>query len=158
MQSKEELEQWYSNPDPWSYKTTEDDLYRKEQILDLLSVRYTRAIDIGCGEGFVTQDLPAVDVHGIELSDLAASRLPWNVKRVHAPEGLYDLVMTTGTLYVQYNHEQIAHWILSCACRHILIAGIKDWLIPYSFGKPIKTKEFKYREYVQSVTLYEVGA
>ena len=157
MQSKEELEQWYKNPDPWAYETTHDDLNRKDQILNMFDRTYTRALDIGCGEGFLTRDLPAVDIHGIEISDLAASRFPWNVKRVHAPEGVYDLVITTGTLYEQYNHEQIAQWIKSCACRHVLIAGIKDWLKPYSFGKVISSKEFFYRQFVQSVTLYEVS-
>ena len=157
MQTKEELEQWYKTADPWQYETTTDDLIRKDHLLNMLSIRYNRALDIGCGEGFVTRDLPAEDIHGIEISDLAASRLPWNVKRVHEPEGVYDLVMTTGTLYSQYNHLQIAEWIKKSACRHILIAGIKDWLIPYNFGNPIATKEFTYRQYIQSVTLYEVS-
>lgn len=158
MQSKEELEQWYKNADPWAYETTQDDLYRKDKLLNLLPMRYNRALDIGCGEGFITRDLPAEDIHGIELSDLAASRLPFNVKRVHAPEGLYDLVITTGTLYEQYNHEQIAHWIRNSACRHVLVAGIRDWLKPYSFGNKIESMEFVYRQYIQSVSLYEVGS
>lgn len=158
MQSKEELEIWYKSPDPWAYETTQDDLDRKEKIINLLPIRYQRAIDIGCGEGFVTRDLPAIETHGIEISDLAASRLPWHVKRVVEPEGLYDLVVTTGTLYAQYNHDQIVNWIKKCSCRHILIAGIRDWLIPYSFGNVIERIEFPYREFTQSVVLYEVGS
>ncbi len=158
MQSKEELEQWYKNPDPWAYRTTEDDAIRKQKILSMFKTHYRKALDIGCGEGFVTTDLPATNIHGIELSDLAASRFPANVQRVHEPDGMYDLVMTTGTLYKQYNHEQIYNWIHNCAYRHVLIAGIKDWLIPYNFGTPIAAQEFKYREYIQSVILYEVSA
>jgi len=158
MQTKEELENWYRFPDPWAYETTQDDLDRKKKIIDMLPLRYERAIDIGCGEGFVTRDLPAIEIHGIEISDLAAARLPWNVKRITEPEGVYDLVMTTGTLYSQYNHEQIVHWIKKCFCRHILIAGIKDWLMPYSFGNVINRTEFPYRQYIQSVVLYEVGS
>ena len=104
MQTKEELEHWYAVPDPWLYKQTPDDEERKNLILDFLPLKYQRALDIGCGEGFVTTDLPAIEIHGIEISDNAARRLPWNVKRVHSPEGLYDLVMTTGTLYQQYDH------------------------------------------------------
>jgi len=157
MQTKEELENWYAAPDPWLYHQTEDDIKRKNIILDLLN-KYKRALDIGCGEGFITTDLPAIDIHGIEISDNAARRLPWNVKRVHQPEGVYDLVMTTGTLYQQYDHAQIAEWIRRAASRHVLIAGIKDWLVPYNFGTPIASKEFKYREYTQSVILYEVSA
>lgn len=158
MQSKEELENWYAVPDPWLYKQTLDDQVRKNTILDFLPLKYKRALDIGCGEGFVTTDLPAIEIHGIEISDNAARRLPWNVKRVHEPEGVYDLVMTTGTLYVQYDHRQIYNWIKASACRHILIAGIRDWLIDYDFGKILEQKEFTYRQYVQRLTLYEVSA
>jgi hypothetical protein len=158
MQTKEELEQWYANPDPWAYTTTQDDHDRKKIILSMFSPKgYTRALDIGAGEGFITQDLPAIFLDAIELSDLAASRLPKKVNRVHRPVGLYDLVVTMGTLYKQYNHEEMAHLIRISAMRHVLVAGIKDWLLPYEFGKVVSSKEFQYREYVQKVTLYEVG-
>ena len=158
METKEELEHWYAVADPWLYKQTPEDEIRKNLILDFLPLNYQRALDVGCGEGFVTTDLPAIEIHGIEISDNAARRLPWNVKRVHSPEGLYDLVMTTGTLYQQYDHAQIYNWIKQSACRHILVAGIRDWLIDYDFGKIINQKEFTYRQYIQRVTLYEVGA
>ena len=131
MQTKEELEHWYAVADPWLYKLTPDDEIRKNLILDFLPLNYQRALDVGCGEGFVTTDLPAIEIHGIEISDNAARRLPWNVKRVHSPEGLYDLVMTTGTLYQQYDHAQIYNWIKQSACRHILVAGNNEHLIDY---------------------------
>ncbi len=165
MQTKEELEQWYATPDPWLYEVTQDDSFRKNEILNILKGhpqphlrRFSRALDIGCGEGFITKDIPALEIHGIELSDLASSRLPKNIKRVNSPEGSYDLVMTTGTLYEQYNHEQIAQWIRQSASAYVLIAGIKDWLQPYTFGSKLVSKEFPYRQYIQSVTLYEVGS
>ena len=66
MQTKEELEHWYAVSDPWLYRQTLDDQIRKDLILDFLPLKYQRALDIGCGEGFVTTDLPAIDIHGIE--------------------------------------------------------------------------------------------
>jgi hypothetical protein len=66
--------------------------------------------------------------------------------------------MTTGTLYSQYNHEYIANTIKSCAVKYILVAGIKDWLIDYKFGKIVHDEEFQYREYTQRVIVYEVSA
>jgi trans-aconitate methyltransferase len=158
METKEQLENWYLTPDPWAYKKTQDDFTRKEIILGALYTHYNRALDIGCGEGFVTTDLPATHIHGIEISDNAASRFPSNVVRVFEPIGKYDLVMTTGTLYQQYDHKQIYDWVMNAATKHILIAGIKDWLLPYNFGSVIFAREFKYREYVQQVILYETGA
>ena len=55
-QTKTELENWYQNTDPWNYEKTTDDIIRKEKILSLLST-YTTALDIGCGEGFITKDI-----------------------------------------------------------------------------------------------------
>lgn len=157
MQSKQELEEWYSVPDPWNYTKNQDDNARKAKILASIQsyTPYERAIDIGCGEGWITQHLPARTLHGIELSDTAAARFPANVTRVHAPDGKYDLVCTMGTLYKQYDNKQIYNWITDCASRHILIAGIKDWLIPYEFGVLIHEQEYKYREYTQLLRIYE---
>lgn len=162
MQSKADLENWYQNPDPWAYKTTPADLKRKAEIIMALNSvnefqEYERAIDIGCGEGFVTESLPAKVIHGIEISDLAASRFSPKVVRVHAPQDKYDLVMTTGTLYQQYDHSQFKDWMQACASKHIVVAGIKDWLIHYDFGKVIFEKEFSYREYTQRLVIYEVS-
>lgn len=157
MQSKLELEHWYQNPDPWAYKTNKEDFTRRDKFYDILNKfgPFDRALDIGCGEGFITEFLPCAEIHGIELSDQAASRLPPIVKRVHQPDAKYDLVMTTGTLYPQYNHRQIYDWIMNSAARIIFIAGIKDWLVPYKYGKILHREEFTYREYVQQVTVYE---
>jgi hypothetical protein len=157
MQSKEELENWYLREDPWNYKTTKDDYFRKEKILSLLK-KYDKALDIGCGEGFITKDLPANEIFGIELSDNASLRLPSNITRLIQPVDTYDLVMTTGTLYQQYNHQQITNWIKQSASHHILVGGIKDWMIWSEFGEIINEIEFQYREYTQIIRLYEITA
>lgn len=157
MQSKDELENWYKTEDPWKYKITEDDKIRLENILSFLApTLYEKVLDIGCGEGFVTKDLPAKQIYGIEISDNAALRLPKNVTRLNEPISKYDLVCTTGTLYSQYNHTQIYEWVVKSSSKHIFIAGIEDWLIDYDFGKLIKEKQFKYREYTQVFRLYEI--
>ena len=155
QQTKQELEDWYKKNDPWSYKTTNDDIIRKEKILSLLE-NYNTALDIGCGEGFITTDLPANKIYGIELSDNASLRLPNNIIRLMKPEEKYDLVMTTGTLYSQYNNEQIRNWIFESSKKHILVGGIKDWMLWSDYGKIIKEIEFKYKEYTQIIRLYEV--
>jgi len=157
MQSKEEIEKWYSKEDPWSYKTTQDDLDRKKIIINFLDgYIYEKVLDLGCGEGFITTNLPAKEIHGLEISDTASARFPNNIKRVLAPEGKYDLVTTMGTMYKQYNHAEIYEWIKSSATKHILIAGIDSWLLPYDYGKLLKEKKYKYRQFEQILQLYEV--
>jgi SAM-dependent methyltransferase len=154
IQSKEDLERWYSQSDRWGYFHEPDDSIRLKNILRILDY-YDKAIDIGCGEGFITRHLPAKEIYGVDISDNAMSRLPENVTSLKEPNGKYDLVISTGTLYQQYNHNQIYDWIIASAKNHILIAGIKDWLIDYNFGMELKTLEFKYREYTQKITLYK---
>ena len=159
MQSKQELEDWYSQPDRWGYFSNPEDTKRLEKILFMLGwgkSHYKRAIDIGCGEGFVTTFLPADEIHGLDLSDNALARLPQNVIPVSAPQGKYDLVVSTGTLYQQYDHEGIYQMIMSCASEYILIAGISDWIINKEFGKQIQMSIFPYREFTQKMTLFHV--
>jgi hypothetical protein len=117
---------------------------------------YTTALDIGCGEGFITKDIKSKEIFGIELSDNASLRLPLNVTRLLEPNDKYDLVMSTGTLYQQYDHKLISEWIMKSSKNHILVGGIKDWMIWSDFGKIINELEFKYREYTQIIRLYEV--
>lgn len=154
IQSKDDLERWYSQSDRWGYFHEPDDSIRLKNILRILSY-YDSAIDIGCGEGFVTRHLPAKVIYGLDISDNAMSRLPDNVTSIKEPNGKHDLVISTGTLYQQYDHKQIYDWIVASANHHVLIGGIKDWLVDYHFGEVLQTIEFKYREYTQKITLYK---
>lgn len=158
MQSKDDIEIWYKNVDPWKYRTNPDDIYRKERLLNFLDKNYENALDIGAGEGFITESLPAKNICAIELSDLAASRFSDNITRIDVPLKKYDLVLSTGTLYKQYDYNQMLEWIIQAASHHVLISGIKSWLIDFDHGKLIKREEFKYREYIQEMSLYEISA
>ena len=158
MQTKQELEEWYEQDDPWDYTVTPDDIYSKHfylTVLDGLGGYYDRALDVGAGEGFITGDLPAKQIHAIEISDNAASRFPKNVERVFAPEGRYDLVLVTGLLYRQYDHERIARLVSNAASKHVCVGGIDDWLLPYPFGRMIETFRFPYREYTSVFNVYK---
>ena len=159
MQSKQELEDWYSEPDRWGYFSNPEDAERLSKVMFMLGWGkrfYDRAIDIGCGEGFITKHLPAGIIHGIDLSNNALNRLPPNVQPVAEPQGKYDLVVSTGTLYQQYDHEAMYQQIMSCASQYILIGGISEWLIDKNFGRQIQTIIFRYREFNQKMTLYHV--
>lgn len=157
MQSKPEIEEWYKDRDPWGYETNPEDLKRKEVILGFLSGKgFERALDIGAGEGFITGDLPASELHAIEWSDIAAGRLPAHVKRIYAPKGKYDLVVATGVLYGQYDWQQITKWILSAASGLVLTSNIKSWEInKLPRERLLKELEFPYREYIQHLCLYD---
>jgi len=160
MQPLHELEQWYEQADPWNYQKDPEDQYRKSfylAIVEDVGPNFNKALDIGAGEGWITKDLPAPEIHALEVSDNASSRLPPNVRRVLAPEGHYDFVMATGLLYPQYDHAAIAQNIHD-ACTTgttVFIAGISSWLQPYTFGNPIRSFDILYREYVHNITVWE---
>ena len=160
MLDKNWFENWYQKEDPWQYKVTPDDAFRKNKIINVLKEfgPFNRALDIGAGEGYVTESIPAERIHAIEISDLAASRFPANVTRVLEPDSKYDLVMTNGTLYSDYDHAYIANTIKSCAVKYVLVAGVKSWLIDYNFGRIVHDEDFQYREYTQRLIVYEVGS
>jgi hypothetical protein len=101
-------------------------------------------------------------VFGTELSDAARSR--WNevikdLTEIDAEEfPPIDIVLTCGTLYKQYDTENIIFTINLIKPKVIIIAGISDWLIPCPFYDtyiPVHTHTFPYREYTQMITVLE---
>ena len=161
MQAKDSLDTFYKVMDPWGYRRNPDDRVRKENILAALEPnQYQRALDIGAGEGFITEDLPANEVHAIEWSDRAARRLAEHITRVGEPEGKYDLVVATGVLYPHYHYGRMHWWIDRCASKTVLTCNIKAWEVPLESKhlKQVHEEEFPYREYVQKLRIYESTA
>lgn len=155
MQTKQELEEWYGNPDPWHYETTADDVVRKKRILSVLGT-HKRALDLGAGEGFITRNLPAKKLFAYEISDNASKRLPEGILRVTEPIGDYDLVIATGVLYEQYDYEaflKILEYYRDKAT--ILTCNIKDWERGIErLGKPDVEEFFNYREYIEHLCIF----
>jgi len=160
MQSKPEIEDWYQTPDPWGYETNPDDMLRKQKILNALPGTYKRALDIGCGEGWITKDLPAKVIHGLEWSDNARARIPKPVVAVTEPSGKYDLVVLTGVLYPQYDFQTIGR----LAEKHLakggtlLMCHIEDWLqlLPGKIDAVLEHQErFPYRQYTELLERYK---
>lgn len=159
MQSKKEIELWFETKDPWGYEHNPEDIRRKEYILSFLDKRYKRALDIGCGEGWITQYLPARLIYGYEISDNAAKRFPEKVKRETEPNGEYDLIVATGVMYKHYDHEKFLNIILNHASGVVLLSNIKDWEVDLSrLGAPVFQTEYPYREFTQSLKIYDFSA
>lgn len=159
MQSKKEIEQWFENKDPWGYENNPEDIRRKEFILSLLKKKYKRALDIGCGEGWITKDLPARWIYGYEISDNAAKRFPKNVKREIDPTGEYDLILATGVMYKHYDYDRFLNIILNNASGTVLLSNIKEWEVDVSrLGTPVFQTEYPYREFTQSLKIYDYGS
>lgn len=172
IQSKEELDDWYSEDDPWGYFKNPQDAIRKARILTAIpKFDFENVLDIGCGNGFLTNDLPGKNVIGMDISqkivDWANQHTAPNTRYLCG--SLFDLptldlppmnlIVITGVLYPQY--MAASHLLVYILIDQLLKSGgillcshIFDW---YDFRFPyltIKREYFPYREYTQLLEVY----
>ncbi len=157
-QTEEQLNEFYTTPDPWGYQTHPDDTMRKQAILGTLAKygEFDKGLDLGAGEGWITADLPAKVKCGYELSDVAASRFPKGVKRVKKLSGKYDLIVACGVLYKEYEVEALLEAIKKHAGRIVLTCNIEGLEVNTLDFKVLEEFTFPYREYVEHLVIYEV--
>ena len=145
--------------DPWGYEINPEDAKRKMFILNALkklNIRFDTALDIGCGEGFITRDLPAQKVYGFDISDVAMTRMSPSIIPLQRIEGRYDLVLATGVLYKEYDCEWIFEQIKNTAKRIILICNIKH-REKHILKNPIYEYQFRYREFIERLAIYDLS-
>lgn len=169
QQTREELNKFYQQPDPWNYQTTQDDMMRMQKIIEVARKHgpFQRAIDIGCGEGFITQHLPAFERYGYDLSDIAMSRLPDAVipfpmyeveKRRNFKK--FDLVLATGVFYPQYDYQAMIELCKFFSNYMVITCNIEgeQWEQPevMDIGKQIEAVKFPYRGYTEVLRVFKI--
>jgi len=172
IQSKEELNDWYSQDDPWGYFDNPQDAMRKARILAAIpQLEYENVLDIGSGNGFLTNSLPGKNITGLEISEKAVQ---WANEHA-SPNVRYrngslfdipdldlppmDLIVITGVLYRQYIAE--SHRLVYVLIDRLLKPGgillcshVYEW---YKMRFPyltINREYFAYREYSQVLEVY----
>jgi 2-polyprenyl-3-methyl-5-hydroxy-6-metoxy-1,4-benzoquinol methylase len=166
LQPKEEIEQFYETPDPWGYKTREDDAIRKALIIGAIPVDdYESVLDIGCGEGFITETLPGEKVLGIDISEKAIERtkptpriryIAGDINEMHLSPRSVDLVIATGALYPHYVTKETIDKIIKATNKYLVTCHIE------TVGKveiplePIKRGFFKYNGMVEELCVYDL--
>ncbi|MBP8718917.1 MAG: class I SAM-dependent methyltransferase [Candidatus Atribacteria bacterium] len=172
IQTKEEIEKWYSKDDPWEYEDNPDDLKRKDILLAEIPKRvYENVLDIGCGHGFITRDLPGERILGIDISEEAIrkaknyenKRLKFFCGSIFELHKLfsesYDLIIITGVLYPQYigDSSNLVYMTIDRLLKDngILISvHIDEWYkckFPYLV---LKEYYYNYREYTHKLEIY----
>ena len=170
MQTKSDLEDWYIQADPWAYKNNAEDIKRKAYIIGICHMLagtiegdlspFNTALDVCCGEGWITADLPAFMVYGYELADKAANRFPLLVTRLTDDDSeKMQLVTAMGCLYKHYDTEKITSVINKHAEKFILTCNIQEWEAPEAIdkivGKQIFEATFPYREFTQKLRVFQ---
>ena len=172
LQSLEDLEKWHDAVDPWGYETNPEDSKRKDILLSELPQKsYQRVLDIGCGHGFITRDLPGSEVLGVDISQesikrarafetdrikFACSSLYDLHKNLH---GQYDLILITGVLYPQYigNSLTLVYSIIDKLLKEngiLVTVHIDEWYkarFPYLL---LNNYYYDYRQFTHRLEVY----
>lgn len=172
IQKKEELEQWHNNEDPWGYNSNADDLVRKNILLSEIPEKtYKKVLDIGCGQGFITKDLPGKIIYGVDISQSAidfankitSDRVQFKQGSIFEIDKLFDikfdLIIITGVLYSQYigKSSNLIYLLIDKILEDdgILISvHINEW---YSSQFPyfkVKQLYYDYREFTHNLEIY----
>lgn len=173
IEKKEDLDRWYQTKDPWGYETNADDLKRRELVLSEIRLYSPSSVlDIGCGNGFITNQIEAPKVIGVDYSSNAiaqakeskASGADFKVGDIFdidvvVDDGTFDLVVITGVLYPQYigNAKSLIYQKIDKVLKpggHLLSVHIDEWYscrFPYLMTKQIS---YSYREYQHCLEVY----
>ncbi len=173
LQSKNSLDIFHKNEDPWGYESNNEDLSRKEILLRHIPANnYKNVLDIGCGQGFITKDLPGENIWGIDISEKAidfanknkqSNRINFKQGSIFEVDKLFDiefnLLIITGVLYPQYigNSSSLIYLLIDKILekKGVLISvHINEWYkcqFPY-----IKTMQhfYMYREFIHNFEIY----
>ena len=177
MNIKAHLDAFYAEADPWQYDTTPDDQTRKDRLLSLLPRRdFKRVLDIGCGNGFLTVDLPGEEVVGLDISERAidwararaalrpdANRFQFHARSLFETSaddlGDFDLIVIAGVLYPQYiaNGFVAVQLIVDNLLRPagVLASLHIEECSPHRFGYTLlDASYYDYREYSHRLEVY----
>lgn len=166
------LDALYEDEDPWGYESNEHDRRRKSFLLsEIPSREYDSTLDVGCGHGFITRELPGGRVIGVDLSHNAIQQ----AQRVKSDRHTFiqgslfdlrkllnekfDLITICGVLYPQYigkAHTFVYHTIDELLAEGGVLISVhnSEW---YSARFPyLRLKEifYEYREYMHMLEVY----
>ena len=162
LDDKDFLDGKYRRKDPWGYQSNDCDIHRKERILYFANKYgpYKQALDIGAGEGWITEDLPAEYVWGHELSDVAADRFPGNVDRYIEGDEIpkCDLVLLSGVLYVHYDYNHLLDILEQSATDTVITCHITEAEIPIPWLAEcmVDWEIFEYRGKTETLRVYRL--
>lgn len=164
----EYLEEKYKTSDPWGYQRTDHDAERKRRILHACmagrnGIGYESALDIGAGEGWITKDLPASNLYGLEISENAVRRWPSGITRFQSAfpeheEICFDLIVASGVLYDHYDIEYFFEIVDVMGVDRLVTCGYKQDLVKYDMGIITAIEDFEYDGDTQTLITYDLSA
>ncbi len=176
LQPHQDIEKWYDKYDPWEYETAFDDKKRKDILLTEIPNRtYNRVLDIGCGHGFVTRDLPGDEIIGIDISEKAVRHAQSDAKKFKKKHitykvgdlfslektvsGPFDLILITGVLYPQYigkSNTLVYHKLDQLLAENGILVSvhIDDWYTSRFPFLLLQQYFYNYRDFSHRLEVY----
>jgi 2-polyprenyl-3-methyl-5-hydroxy-6-metoxy-1,4-benzoquinol methylase len=177
IQTQADLDEWYQGEeDPWEYESSFDDLKRKKFLLECIpDWSFDKTLDIGCGNGFVTRDLPGEKIKGVDLSKKAIEFAQTDAKKRkienieyqvadifdlnHVFDFQFNLIVITGVIYPQYiaESDRLIYIITDKLLAHggiLASVHIDEWYtsrFPYQL---LRQKFYPYRHYQHRLEIY----
>lgn len=120
---------------------------------------YDRALFIECDNGCLIEFVEANEIHGVDSAEIKSVPI---VKRINAPDRVYDLIILSEKDYATYSKEQVYDWVLKSSSRIIAIIGTEDYMKEFKFGKSLCPSMvisngivLKVYEFDESLRIYE---
>ena len=167
------FDEFHLTDDPWDYEKNKDDIQRRNILLEKLeNYTFINALDIGCGQGFITRYIPSRNITGVDISNNAVK----HAKRKNQNKNInfkkssifdlsthsfkYDLIIINGLLYKSYvgNSKNLIYLIIDklLESNGILIScHIIDWsriVFPYFL---IDEEIYQYRQFYHHLQVYK---
>lgn len=172
IQKQSELDDFHSVTDPWGYENNPEDKMRKEILLsEIPNICYENVLDIGCGQGFITNDLPGENVFGVDISIEAIN----NAKK-YCREGIdfrqgsifeidklfdfqFDIIYITGVLYPQYigDSQSLIYLLIDKILKNggkLVCVHIDEWYKSQFPYLKLKQVYYSYRSYNHNLEIY----
>ena len=173
IQSKNELDEFYSSSDPWSYNENKDDTNRLNILLSELPNRdFDNVLDIGCGNGFITSKLPGKNILGVDISENAIkfakekntnqniNYIQGSIFELNQKLNIkFDLIVITGVLYSQYigKANNLIYLIIDnlLSQNGVLVSvHIDEWYNSQFPYLKLKQHYYNYREFTHNLEIY----
>ena len=99
---------------------------------------YDRALYIECDNGRLIEFIAANEIHGMDNSEIESVPI---VKRIDAPDKVYDLIVISEKDYSTYSKDQIYEWVRKSSARIIVVIGTRHYMKEYDFGNILAGEE-----------------
>lgn len=172
IQNKKELDDFHSVLDPWGYENHPDDRMRKEFLLsEIPHGNYKNVLDIGCGQGFITNNLPGENIFGIDISSEAIKNAKkYCAKNIKFYQGSifeidqlfdfqFDIIYITGVLYPQYigDSNNLIYLLVDKVLKEggvLVCVHIDEWYKSQFPYLKLNQVYYNYRNYNHNLEIY----